>query len=164
MGRILAVLASEKRTNGGLSDNDANELTVTATCSPSGAGAHDGDTGRVTPEYIPQIARAVASYSLSLCASSLGAGQTIGGHKLIDHAGRPLPVTGAEGMSPRNHLRPGIEHLILQMARTELRTHGIPGQLKEFHPAERICRRRMLRLSYTRRSPDWQSRSPKTGA
>src|SRR5258706_15273085 len=67
-------------------------------------------------------------------------------HQAVDHAGTFGPVEGAVGVAAGDERCAGVEHFILDVARSEFRSERIPGELEEFHPLLRREDGRFLRL------------------
>src|SRR6266516_1473828 len=65
-----------------------------------------------------------AAQSAAFCLQR--AGKIVAGQQLLDHSGRAVPVEGAEAVASGDEARAGVEHLVLGVARAELRADGVP--------------------------------------
>ena len=84
---------------------------------------------------------------------------------VVQQARRRRPVVGPVGMAGRHEARARIEHLVLLVARGELRADRVPGELVEPDLVAGARRRRLLGLlDQARRSRDWRSRRARRAA
>ena len=115
-----------------------------------GADRHDAlavaDDGVALGERIAPIAETIwprltiATFIVACGASGDGKArrEIVGRHQAVDHTVGAVPIEGAVAVAGRHKARAGVEHLILGVARAELRADRVPRGLQELHLVLRL--------------------------
>src|SRR5207237_7147123 len=127
---------------------------TTMTIGTRGAVAGSGalDCAPATVAYIIAATTATIPQSGLRIASAMshvhrrGLRRAVRRHQIVDETDGSIPVVGPERVAARHHRGAGIEHLVLQVPRTEFRADGVPRELEQLDAAHRVGDGRSLRL------------------